>query len=640
MEPDRSSAALLDERRTSYVHAWRRPTGADEVGFASRSVSRHAYSVEQGPGLDDCWLLSAVVALLNLSGPSQFLAPCSRDAERAHAAGEYAFRFYRGDATRGRAPVDITVTDHIPVAIDGQPAFARSSTDRGSGQEPVLWLALLEKAYAKFRGGYAALDFGSVPDALADLTGGEATPISLAVLLGASLAERAARRAGDATDDAAYAAKLAELGERMATHLARGGAMCCSVDPSTKTARPAPNLAEFVVRLPGVKDPETGADGAMRFGRARSARAIAEECIARYELPERVVPQLVAFIDQQRGAAERPLAAAARAAAAREQSPAAEACASAAAAPRARARFVHGHAYAVAAVARSPSGGETVVTVVNPWGGDADALTTRELAANFDALHALTPRAAFAHRCTLRGSWPPWEQRVAAVAPAGGAASASTQSSRCYVRLQGAPRARVALTLTLRVDAPRDLSAARTHPIVGLCSHAPGRRDAAVAASVLVAARDVHLDVDVQLDASGEVLLALDAQRFDSATPRPRYCAAPFAIDVLQRVALQESALANAPLGGGRARAHAPREGDARAGTAEGSSGASVTAVQVLHDGAAQSTLLLLGACGALAVAAGLWLRRARSGDGEGAVGAEPAAGAPSASLRPREKAR
>lgn len=43
-----------------------------------------------------------------------------------------------------------------------------------------LWPSLLEKAYARLHGGYAAIAQGSVGDALVDLTGGIVSKISLA----------------------------------------------------------------------------------------------------------------------------------------------------------------------------------------------------------------------------------------------------------------------------------------------------------------------------------------------------------------------------------------------------------------------------------------------------------------------------
>jgi hypothetical protein len=42
-----------------------------------------------------------------------------------------------------------------------------------------LWPSLIEKAYARLHGGYAAIAAGSVADALVDLTGGVVSKISL-----------------------------------------------------------------------------------------------------------------------------------------------------------------------------------------------------------------------------------------------------------------------------------------------------------------------------------------------------------------------------------------------------------------------------------------------------------------------------
>jgi hypothetical protein len=42
-----------------------------------------------------------------------------------------------------------------------------------------LWPSLIEKAYARLHGGYAAIAAGSVGDALVDLTGGVVSKISL-----------------------------------------------------------------------------------------------------------------------------------------------------------------------------------------------------------------------------------------------------------------------------------------------------------------------------------------------------------------------------------------------------------------------------------------------------------------------------
>jgi hypothetical protein len=61
----------------------------------------------------------------------------------------------------------VMVNDQLPMAADGStPLFASSK------REGELWISLLEKAYAKLYGSYAAIEGGHVDEALLDLTGG------------------------------------------------------------------------------------------------------------------------------------------------------------------------------------------------------------------------------------------------------------------------------------------------------------------------------------------------------------------------------------------------------------------------------------------------------------------------------------
>lgn len=62
------------------------------------------------------------------------------------------------------APQDIIVDDWLPVQEDGTPAFTKGGED---GLE--IWPAIIEKAYAKLYGSYAAIESGKVHLALADM---------------------------------------------------------------------------------------------------------------------------------------------------------------------------------------------------------------------------------------------------------------------------------------------------------------------------------------------------------------------------------------------------------------------------------------------------------------------------------------
>ena len=81
--------------------------------------------------------------------------------------GAYAVRFWKD----GRWRI-VIVDDFIPCNSYGNPAFAQlHATAAGVS---VFWPLIVEKAYAKLHGSYAAVRSGSVSAALVDLTGGMA----------------------------------------------------------------------------------------------------------------------------------------------------------------------------------------------------------------------------------------------------------------------------------------------------------------------------------------------------------------------------------------------------------------------------------------------------------------------------------
>ncbi|XP_038724877.1 calpain-type cysteine protease DEK1 isoform X2 [Tripterygium wilfordii] len=113
--------------------------------------------------LGDCWFLSAVAVLTEISRISEVIITPEYNEE-----GIYTVRF----CIQGEW-VPVVVDDWIPCEAPGKPAFATSR----KGNE--LWVSLLEKAYAKLHGSYEALEGGLVQDALVDLTGGAGEEIDM-----------------------------------------------------------------------------------------------------------------------------------------------------------------------------------------------------------------------------------------------------------------------------------------------------------------------------------------------------------------------------------------------------------------------------------------------------------------------------
>jgi hypothetical protein len=118
--------------------------------------------VHQG-SLGDCWFLSAVACVAARRELIEQLFQFSDES-----AGCYVVRFYKDGKN-----VDVGIDDFFPLAFGTKPLFA------DSGTREKVWVQVLEKAYAKLHGSFAAIDGGYVQDALVDLTGGSGNTLQL-----------------------------------------------------------------------------------------------------------------------------------------------------------------------------------------------------------------------------------------------------------------------------------------------------------------------------------------------------------------------------------------------------------------------------------------------------------------------------
>jgi hypothetical protein len=107
--------------------------------------------------LGDCWLLAA---LATLAEKPQYIQNCFV-TRSFNPRGQYVVRLYDKKAAKY---VNVTIDDYIPCDAQGCPLY----TQIGSNE---MWPLLIEKAFAKLRGGYGKLDGGSPLDALQTITG-------------------------------------------------------------------------------------------------------------------------------------------------------------------------------------------------------------------------------------------------------------------------------------------------------------------------------------------------------------------------------------------------------------------------------------------------------------------------------------
>jgi hypothetical protein len=138
-------------------YSWKRLEGAKLVGGAIAPGD-----IDQG-NLGDCWFLSAMAALAEDTEKVKdiFRHPTTEeDMLREHAAGAFRVTINKHGWWH-----HLVLDDLIPHTCSGF-AFA------GNAQDPTeLWVALLEKAYARVHGNYNSIVSGDPVEGLADLTG-------------------------------------------------------------------------------------------------------------------------------------------------------------------------------------------------------------------------------------------------------------------------------------------------------------------------------------------------------------------------------------------------------------------------------------------------------------------------------------
>ena len=149
------------------IATWLRPSQFLPVEHRSRVALINnrvePNDIDQGQ-LGDCWFLCAIASVAE--DPEKikdmFRHP-RRDA--AAAKQERARGAYRVTVNKHGWWHNLIVDDYLPT-LGGVPCFAKNV------QEPAeLWVALLEKAYARLHGSYKAIAGGDARQALQDLTG-------------------------------------------------------------------------------------------------------------------------------------------------------------------------------------------------------------------------------------------------------------------------------------------------------------------------------------------------------------------------------------------------------------------------------------------------------------------------------------
>ncbi|XP_069500087.1 calpain-1 catalytic subunit-like isoform X2 [Ambystoma mexicanum] len=159
---------------------WKRPPEmCDDPQFIIDGVTR--MDICQG-SLSNCWFVSAVASLaLHPEFMEQVVPP--NQSFREGYNGCFHFKFWQYGTW-----IEVAVDDLLPtvrieamdqcgnITVTYELLFLRSNDNK------EFWSSLLEKAYAKLKGGYGALQLGYPSEAMEDMTGGVADGCQLNVL--------------------------------------------------------------------------------------------------------------------------------------------------------------------------------------------------------------------------------------------------------------------------------------------------------------------------------------------------------------------------------------------------------------------------------------------------------------------------
>ncbi|XP_056139950.1 calpain-3 [Lampris incognitus] len=146
---------------------WKRPQDiCSSPQFIVDGASR--MDVNQGL-LNDCWFLSAVASLSMCRPLLEKVVPAGQSFQDGYN-GSFHFRFWQYGQWE-----EVIIDDLLPTR-EGRLIYLSSP------EQQEFWSSLLEKAYAKLKGGYMTLDMGFPHEAMVDMTGGVTEVLTVASL--------------------------------------------------------------------------------------------------------------------------------------------------------------------------------------------------------------------------------------------------------------------------------------------------------------------------------------------------------------------------------------------------------------------------------------------------------------------------
>ncbi|KAM9318268.1 calpain-9 [Pholidichthys leucotaenia] len=146
---------------------WKRPK---EISPSAQFIVSGASRLDVCQGkLNDCWLLSAI-ASLSIHPPLLKKVMSLDQSFQKGYNGSFTFRFWQYGEWE-----EVRIDDLLPTQ-DNNLIYLSSPVKH------EFWSSLLEKAYAKLKGGYRALDMGFPHEAMVDMTGGVTEVLKIASL--------------------------------------------------------------------------------------------------------------------------------------------------------------------------------------------------------------------------------------------------------------------------------------------------------------------------------------------------------------------------------------------------------------------------------------------------------------------------